>query len=922
MSKRAAFLAVVLASAAFAACADDTSVVAPEPTTAADGGAAPLEDAPPAILPPDARLDATSSPVVFDAKRGGVWTANGDVGSASYVDVDARALVKEIAIGKDVTSVALSPDFKWIAAVDRGGAQVALVDAETGEVRRTLPLGKHPRAAVWDSANPRWLYVAGEDDGVVTIVDRTRGAIEAVMPVGRLPSGVAVSKKRRELYVTHRIDGKVSVVDLAQRLVVADVAVADEPDAGDPKTPHGKPFAFESLAWAADGNQAWLPHELLANTHPFQFQTTLFPAISVVDLDARAEVQTNPNDPAGIIAGRKNLFDAIKVLDTTGTPQVVSQPCAAALHPNGRVGWAIACASEDLLVFDALTGIASDLVRDLPGDHPVGLALDDRGQRLFVVSDQSKTLLVFDTGGGSPVAHTTRRSDAIPIVAKDGVDPAMRQGLTLFYRASSAKGALATTANDWMSCGGCHLDGLVSTNLFFFEALKPADATKDAQIGHVGLKDVFASAPDNATGAFEPHDILVALRDQGGLDGDRTGAHSHDVVDPSAPTADAIAMARSLAKVVARDLPVGPSWLLDTGAKPNTDYDAMWCGGCHAQEYQAWSRSVHAKSADDPMMSFCADQEKALRGPQMSRLCAGCHDPVSARLGDTSLGSKRGVTCLGCHDVTRTIRAGGNADLEAASHDWTQDHKERAKASLETLRDPKFCGGCHQQFVAGTGLLPAFSTLSEYEASGLESKCVDCHMPVENQVADHRMVGGNVYMGGRVADAQLVADQKTKLGSFMTITPAKNGNAVDVDLFNRASGHAFPTGVSDIREAWVEVQAKDAAGAVLARIGGPAADGTIPPEAARLGTDIARADGTVLVEHELTAATRITFDRRVMPKQHLKVTVPLPATLPAGTAALEAVLFYRNLRTTYYRAAVGDPSALPPETELARVKVP
>jgi predicted CXXCH cytochrome family protein len=322
------------------------------------------------------------------------------------------------------------------------------------------------------------------------------------------------------------------------------------------------------------------------------------------------------------------------------------------------------------------------------------------------------------------------------------------------------------------------------------------------------------------------------------------------------------------------------------------------------------------------MMSFCADQEKALRGPSMGRLCAGCHDPVTARLGDTSLTSKRGITCLGCHDVTRTIRAGGNADLEAASHDWTQDHKERAKASLEKLRDPKFCGGCHQQFVAGTGLLPAFSTLSEYEASGIASKCVDCHMPIVNQVADHRMVGGNVYAGQRIGDPQLVADQKAKLQSFMTITPKKNGNAVDVDLFNHGSGHAFPTGVSDVREAWVEVQAKDASGTVLARIGGPAADGTIPPDAARLGTDLAKEDGTVLLKHELTLATRITFDRRVMPRQHVTVSVPLPATLPAGTISLDAVLYYRNLRTTYYRAATGDPTSLPPETELARTTVP
>lgn len=924
-----AALAVAASAAALAgACGSDDSSLAP----GADAGPSalePLEPSPPAIIPPSKRLDGTSTPVVFEPVHGGVWTANGDVGSISYVDIDTRKVVREIPIGGDVRSVALSPDFKWVAAVDRTNATVTLVDANTGVVARALKVGTHPRAAVWDAANPRWLYVAVEDDDSVTIVDRTKGAIEASIPVGRLPSGVAVSRKRRELYVTHLIDGKITIVDLAQRTVSVEVRIADEPENPDPKTPQGRPFAFESLAWAANGDLAWLPHELLAPTHPFAFDETLFPAISVADLATHVEVTTDPASPTGAVDGRKTLFAAINVLGPTGSPSIISQPCAAVLHPAGLVGYALACASEDLVVFDVPTGIATDLVRNLPGDHPVGLALDDKGQRLFIVSDQTHTLLTFDTGNGSIVARTTLRGDPIKLAANDPVDPEMRQGLSLFFRANSSKGTLATTANNWMACGGCHLDGLVSTNKFFFEALKPKDPTKDAQIGHVGLKDLFATAPAPHDASFVPHDILVALRDQGGLDGDRTGAHPKDVVDPAAPTEDAKQMAIALARVIARDLPVGPSWLIDRGTKPNPTFDGAWCGQCHQAEYQAWSTSVHAFAADDPMMLYCSGVEQELRGTQVSRLCAGCHDPVSARLGDTSLSSKRGVTCLGCHDVTRTIRAGGNADLEASAHDWTQDHKERATRSLETLRDPKFCGGCHEQFVPGTGLLPAFSTLSEWEASPFfavdpakQVRCVDCHMPKTGGVADHRSVGGNLYLGQRSGSADLVAGQTSRLKSFMALGARRSENVVSVDVQNLGAGHAFPTGVSDIREAWVELQAVDGSGKTVARIGGPGADGSISASAARLGTDIATPDGTVLLRHELSVATRLPFDRRVLPHETVTLTVNAPPALPAGAVRLDAVLLYRNLRTSYYRLALGDPNATPPETELARVKVP
>ncbi len=329
----------------------DEHFPAPPPTASA----ASETPGPPRVVPPAARRYASSSRIVFDPLRGGVWTANGDVGSVSYVNVDSRESKTERAIGGDITSVALSPDASVLAAVDRDGGTVTLLDADTAEASATISVGDHPRACVWDAANPRWLYVTVEDDGAVAVVDRDLGQVADTIPVGRQPSGLAVSSSRRELYVAHRIDAQLTVVDLRERTVAADVPLADEPYSA-LLTPNGKPFAFEAPAITGDGRFAWMPHELLAPTHPFVFNETLFPAISVVDSFVRAEAQTNPNFPN--VAGRKNLFDGIDVLGPDGQPEVFSQLCAVALHPNGFVGWALACGSEDLLTFDLGAGIA------------------------------------------------------------------------------------------------------------------------------------------------------------------------------------------------------------------------------------------------------------------------------------------------------------------------------------------------------------------------------------------------------------------------------------------------------------------------------------------------------------------------------------------------------------------------------------
>jgi hypothetical protein len=191
-------------------------------------------------------------------------------------------------------------------------------------------------------------------------------------------------------------------------------------------------------------------------------------------------VQTDPNDPNGAFAGRKLLFGAITLLDDTSNVIVVSQPCAVAMHPNGLTSFALACASDDILTFDMTLGVAVGILRNLPGSHPVGLALDATGDRAFILSDQSKTLLTVDLAGGSLLGDVSIVDGPLSLVASDPVDPDLRAGLTAFFSADSSVGTLTTTGNNWISCGGCHLDGFGSPTLRLFESASIVDPTVNA----------------------------------------------------------------------------------------------------------------------------------------------------------------------------------------------------------------------------------------------------------------------------------------------------------------------------------------------------------------------------------------------------------------------------------------------------------
>jgi hypothetical protein len=133
--------------------------------------------------------------------------------------------------------------------------------------------------------------------------------------------------------------------------------------------------------------------------------------------------------------------------------------------------------------------------------------------------------------------------------------------------------------------------------------------------------------------------------------------------------------------------------------------------------------------------------------------------------------------------------------------------------------------------------------------------------------------------------------------------------------------------VTDIREPWIEVDEVDDPSTPLdasapdgsPRFGGPGSDGLIPSSAARLGSDFADADGGVLLDHQLSRVARIPFDVRVPPGEAQSFFVPVPSSVP--TAHLRAALYYRNVRTTYYRDATKEPMGHAPDVAMIQVQV-
>jgi hypothetical protein len=154
------------------------------------------------------------------------------------------------------------------------------------------------------------------------------------------------------------------------------------------------------------------------------------------------------------------------------------------------------------------------------------------------------------------------------------------------------------------------------------------------------------------------------------------------------------------------------------------------CGtsGCHGEIVEEWGPSAHRWASRSRFFQAIQHAMAANNGPESTRYCAGCHDPVALFSGAKNLyeedlsspGADEGVSCAACHSIVRTdVR--GNADYTVdpprpylfeggyapgKRTPFLARFLVRAAPALHResydrplLRTPELCGACHKQFI-------------------------------------------------------------------------------------------------------------------------------------------------------------------------------------------------------------------------------
>ncbi len=195
------------------------------------------------------------------------------------------------------------------------------------------------------------------------------------------------------------------------------------------------------------------------------------------------------------------------------------------------------------------------------------------------------------------------------------------------------------------------------------------------------------------------------------------------------------------------------------------------CGtsGCHSEVLEEWEPSAHRYSAMDVVFQRVQTILLEDRDPQVTRYCAGCHDPISLLSGAknaqnvtlSAQGADEGISCVVCHSISQTdVR--GNADYTVSASDpyiyerregvWAKrvsDFLIRAypRRHIEAYSKPlykttEYCAACHKQYIdEEVNLFGWVQGQNQYD-SWRKSRwhredkpsetiaCRDCHMPL------------------------------------------------------------------------------------------------------------------------------------------------------------------------------------------------
>lgn len=402
--------------------------------SAADISAAPAVHTTSIVLTPD---ESTVCAVNQDSGTIGLWSWTG------------TGPVREIPVGEEPRTLAVSADGRRVYVTNQRSQTLSMVDLQAGKTVADIAVGGQPYGVVVTPdgkgafvSQYAGAYLAQKYcPGAIAAVDLAAGKVTGRVAVKPRPWAMALSADGRWLYVTHFLqgDGKgiVTQIEAPTLTVAREIALNEDDGVRD-----GRGGVFNALAAIAlhpvgrravvAGMHANIRRGLTLDGQPLSHKTTVQAALRVLDLEVGQE-----------LPGARML--------SSFNGQAVAVPSAVAWLGSGEHFIDVYFASSDFKViqYNEQGVVAERALRAVP-PGPTGVAVTRDGRTAFFNCRWDRSVAQFSLATvRDPVLVKTVRLTAEPW------EKQRLEGALLFHNTRDSR----MTANRWMSCGVCHLDG-------------------------------------------------------------------------------------------------------------------------------------------------------------------------------------------------------------------------------------------------------------------------------------------------------------------------------------------------------------------------------------------------------------------------------------------------------------------------------
>ncbi|MDP2273072.1 MAG: c-type cytochrome [Archangium sp.] len=424
-----------------------------------------------------------------------VFAVDTDNGMLAVINPATPDDVRLVPVGKNPVRVIVAPD-DTVFVANNGDRSVSVVrKGDTAESAR-IPVGVEPSGMAMTSDGKTLLVVSATgldrtDEGTLTSIDTATLQKNWELSVGEEPRAVAIIAGNRALVSLFKT-GELVEVDLekgtktSSKTGIYETANATRVSGVSSPAPVStfRPRAMADLIVTAQGDRVFAPvvwaredaigrrpstsGGYYAAGGPCNIGAVATAGIVTVDTGSTPQPQVDDLTScfsAGTNSAEKD-FPASTLASSASGASAFQGPIAGVLDPTGTWLYVLNRETRNLAIMPAwkrsgvgidfeTTGTSVRTVQNLEGHGADGLAITADGSRVYVYSQFSHQLEIFDgQGRGAGAKVVTRPS--VRNVAPEKLSVAMAEGRKLFFNAQDLRMSSSSTN---VACSTCHLDG-------------------------------------------------------------------------------------------------------------------------------------------------------------------------------------------------------------------------------------------------------------------------------------------------------------------------------------------------------------------------------------------------------------------------------------------------------------------------------